>query len=774
MSVPSQTPYNIYTANGLTTVFAYQFMIMTAGDLEVSVNGTPIASGFTVQGSGQTGGGQVVFLTPPDNGAIVTLLRKLSIKRDTDYQDNGDLLAETINADFDRLWLAMQQEFLSDSLSLKRPLLGGPYNAGGLKIINLQDPTNPHDAVTKAWVDLQYSIPTSEAKQAAVEAKAARDVTVEIADKFGDVDGAISAAEEARDTAISAASNADADAERAEAAADTAVAISDTNKTYQDIPTGLANTVSGEYFRVPQGVGNTLSFIYYLNNNGAAVAVADQVGSGPVRAITPFTDKMAFSTSLSLNDEFDIVYKDEQNNIFLTIKDANFDFHSLSSQGLPIDAEGILDTSVAKYSTGSGSLNPVAYIILDEDKNIIFDALHYNEQSKKWDLAYDFSQLPTPVNPYAPFTQLDAAGKSQIRVYDTENNIEIAITSGSSNETNPRPDVLDRIVWTSDRADNSPGGLFYARGPDFVPYPYIARAKLVGWGDSFMENVRFMNRLAELTGLYCYNFGKSSQQSVGVAAKQGGAKTSYTPVGGSIPASGGVTLSPSVPGPLAAFGNAAMSSIAVNYAGIPGMFGWDGSAATFTRTSAGSAVSISSATPIDVIPTTTQAVTNGASAGTVYYQNDECINIIWMGRNNISQTDTIIANYHSTINYLKSIGIRPVVPSTFPGSGENTGTNNNTYVHLLNSKLKDEFPEYFVEIDGVDLLQNFMNHHNPASPGDLEDIANGVTPRSLRYDWLHPSQSLSNSLTPEYALYVGAEVNAEFVYQFMKRKGWVL
>ena len=39
------------------------------------------------------------------------LLRKLVIKRDTDYQDNGDLLADTINADFDRLWLAMQQIF---------------------------------------------------------------------------------------------------------------------------------------------------------------------------------------------------------------------------------------------------------------------------------------------------------------------------------------------------------------------------------------------------------------------------------------------------------------------------------------------------------------------------------------------------------------------------------------------------------------------------------------------------------------------------------------
>ncbi|HBS5954767.1 TPA: hypothetical protein MAL23_004246 [Klebsiella variicola] len=285
MSVPSQTPYNIYTANGLTTVFAYQFMIMTAGDLDVSVNGTSITGGFTVQGAGQTGGGQVVFTAPPANGDTVMLLRKLTIKRDTDYQDNGDLLAETINADFDRLWLAMQQVFLSDSLSLKRPLLGGPYNAGGLKIVNLQDPTNPQDAATKAWVDLQYSVPTSEAKQAAAEAKEARDESREIADKFGDVDGAISVAEAARDAAQSSASSAGVDADRAEAAAESAEAVIDVKGTYPDIAQGLANTVDGDYFRVivPATAGTGILFIWYRNVAGSAVYINTEISEGFVR-----------------------------------------------------------------------------------------------------------------------------------------------------------------------------------------------------------------------------------------------------------------------------------------------------------------------------------------------------------------------------------------------------------------------------------------------------------------------------------------------------------
>ncbi|MBN7813756.1 hypothetical protein J0A68_22630, partial [Algoriphagus sp. H41] len=89
MSVPNQTPYNIYTANGITTVFPYKFMLLTASDLDVSINGTSITSGYTVQGVGNPGGGEVVFVTPPAASATVMNLRKLPIMRTTDYQDNG-------------------------------------------------------------------------------------------------------------------------------------------------------------------------------------------------------------------------------------------------------------------------------------------------------------------------------------------------------------------------------------------------------------------------------------------------------------------------------------------------------------------------------------------------------------------------------------------------------------------------------------------------------------------------------------------------------------
>ncbi|HEB4944108.1 TPA: hypothetical protein R0J09_004829 [Klebsiella quasipneumoniae] len=152
MSVPNQTPYNIYTANGLTTVFTYEFYIISASDLQVSINGSVVSSGYTVVGVGNKDGGDITFLTPPASGALVMLERVVPTYRLTDYQDNGDLLADTVNKDFDRIWMAIQRAFIDLGFALTRPFLGGPFNAKGYRIENLSDPVNDQDAATKKFV----------------------------------------------------------------------------------------------------------------------------------------------------------------------------------------------------------------------------------------------------------------------------------------------------------------------------------------------------------------------------------------------------------------------------------------------------------------------------------------------------------------------------------------------------------------------------------------------------------------------------------------------
>lgn len=153
MSVPNQTPYIIYNANGMTTVFPFEFYIINANDIQIILNGEVISSGYSVSGVGNIAGGDVIFLTPPANGTVVMLERVVPTYRLTDYQDNGDLLADTVNKDFDRLWMAIQRYGIHLGLALKRPLFGGPFDAEGYRISNLADPVNDQDAATKKYVE---------------------------------------------------------------------------------------------------------------------------------------------------------------------------------------------------------------------------------------------------------------------------------------------------------------------------------------------------------------------------------------------------------------------------------------------------------------------------------------------------------------------------------------------------------------------------------------------------------------------------------------------
>jgi hypothetical protein len=110
MAVPEQTPIKAHTGNGVTTVFAYDFLVLDEDDMLVLVDGSEVSAAlWSVSGIGVDTGGSVTFTTAPANAARVVILRDSVVTRATDYQNNGDLLAAVINRDFDRLWLVLQE-----------------------------------------------------------------------------------------------------------------------------------------------------------------------------------------------------------------------------------------------------------------------------------------------------------------------------------------------------------------------------------------------------------------------------------------------------------------------------------------------------------------------------------------------------------------------------------------------------------------------------------------------------------------------------------------
>lgn len=122
MTVSAQTPINRSTANGVTTVFPYNFKVLAAADLEVSLDGVvkTLTTDYTLSGVGDDAGGNVTMLSAPANGVTVVRRRNMAYIREVDYQDQGELPTDTLDDDQDAPILMIQQvaEGLSRAVSL--------------------------------------------------------------------------------------------------------------------------------------------------------------------------------------------------------------------------------------------------------------------------------------------------------------------------------------------------------------------------------------------------------------------------------------------------------------------------------------------------------------------------------------------------------------------------------------------------------------------------------------------------------------------------------
>jgi len=107
-----------FSANGSTTVFAYNFKIFADADLTVIIraaDGTEttktLTTHYTVSGAGSASGGNVTFTSgnTPANGETVVIARQLTKTQGTDYVANDPFPAESHEDALDRLTFITQE-----------------------------------------------------------------------------------------------------------------------------------------------------------------------------------------------------------------------------------------------------------------------------------------------------------------------------------------------------------------------------------------------------------------------------------------------------------------------------------------------------------------------------------------------------------------------------------------------------------------------------------------------------------------------------------------
>jgi len=99
-----------YVANGSQTVFSYPFPIFADDDLEVWLNTTRLAaSAYAIAGAGTSDGGAVTLAAAPAAATLVTLRRRLTLRRTSDFHDDGIIRAKVVNDEFDYQTMSVQQ-----------------------------------------------------------------------------------------------------------------------------------------------------------------------------------------------------------------------------------------------------------------------------------------------------------------------------------------------------------------------------------------------------------------------------------------------------------------------------------------------------------------------------------------------------------------------------------------------------------------------------------------------------------------------------------------
>lgn len=145
MTIASATVRNDYTGDGSTDTFPFTFKAVAASDLRVILTDTDgaeavqtITTHYTLTGVGATAGGNVVFVTPPTDQYLVSIISNMPRTQTTDLANESGFFQERIEAALDRAVRIAQQAHGVATRGVVTP----EHEPAGIQLPSKQDRAN--------------------------------------------------------------------------------------------------------------------------------------------------------------------------------------------------------------------------------------------------------------------------------------------------------------------------------------------------------------------------------------------------------------------------------------------------------------------------------------------------------------------------------------------------------------------------------------------------------------------------------------------------------
>lgn len=271
--------YVRYSGNGSTTNYTFSFPTISTDHIKVRVNGTLVTNWSFLSA------GTIQFAVAPANAAVIEIRRETPKESAIVNFTDGSVLLER-DLDLLATWqLYVAQETEDDLEDTIRTDSQGRFDANNKRIINVADPVNAQDAVTKTWAETamssQLAQATSQATAAAGSATAAAGSATAAATSAGN---ASTSASNAATSATGASGSATAAAGSATAAANSATAAgtSATNANTSALAAASSATASA---------GSATTATTQANNAAASAVSAANSAAAAATALDNFDDR---------------------------------------------------------------------------------------------------------------------------------------------------------------------------------------------------------------------------------------------------------------------------------------------------------------------------------------------------------------------------------------------------------------------------------------------------------------------------------------------------